>query len=87
MSRRGLQENDDDDKQNRVDLLVKNTKGELILIEVQVETELDFFQRLGYGVAKLIVEFLDKGKPYSDIKKGIAIGIVYFSLGKGDDYA
>ena len=74
------------DKYNRVDLLVKDTKGELIFIEIQVEAEQDFFQRLAYGTSKLIVQYMEKGKPYSDIKKVISVSVAYFSLGEGQDY-
>jgi len=36
-------------KLNRVDLLVRVSYDELVLIEVQVESELDFFHRIVYG--------------------------------------
>jgi len=45
---------DKGDKLNRVDLLVKADNEELILVEVQVESEVDFFHRITYGTAKLI---------------------------------
>ncbi|GAB4427172.1 MAG: hypothetical protein OHK0039_45380 [Bacteroidia bacterium] len=38
-----------DDKQNRVDILVRNQRSELILIEVQNERENDCFHRMNYG--------------------------------------
>ncbi|MDI6735443.1 MAG: PD-(D/E)XK nuclease family transposase, partial [bacterium] len=41
-----------EDKFNRVDLLVENSKGEILIIEVQVEDQLDYLQRLIYGTAK-----------------------------------
>jgi len=77
---------DEADKFNRVDLLVKNTKHELIIIEVQIKSEQDFFHRIAYGVAKLLTEYLEKGQPYQAIKKVISISIAYFSLGTGTDY-
>jgi predicted transposase/invertase (TIGR01784 family) len=40
----------EDDKFNRVDILVRTDKGELMLVEVQNEPEIDFFQRMLYGV-------------------------------------
>ncbi len=42
-------------KQNRVDLLVENTKGELIIIEVQNQRQIDFMQRMLYSTSKLVV--------------------------------
>ncbi|CAK8718476.1 MAG: conserved hypothetical protein (putative transposase or invertase) [Candidatus Electronema aureum] len=74
------------DKFNRVDLLVENSKKELLLIEVQVKSEYDFFHRIAYGVAKLMSEYLEKGQPYREIKKIISVSITYFSLGIGTDY-
>ncbi len=76
----------DKDKLNRVDLLVENSKQELILIEVQVKSEYDFFHRIAYGAAKLVGEYLEKGQPYKNIKKMISISITYFNLGMGKDY-
>lgn len=74
------------DKFNRVDLLVENSRQELLLIEVQVKSEYDFFHRIAYGVAKLMSEYLQKGQPYRDIKKIISVSVTYFSLGSGKDY-
>lgn len=76
----------DTDKSNRVDLLVENGKGELILIEVQVESQADFFHRLAYAAAKLLTEYLQQGQPYEKLKKVIVVGIVYYNLGQGKDY-
>ena len=40
----------EDDKFNRVDILVEDTKGRLIIVEVQNNRELDYFHRILYGV-------------------------------------
>ena len=77
---------DQEDKFNRVDILVKNHKGELMLIEVQNENENDYFHRMNYGQAKLISEYLFEGNKYAEIKKVYSINIVYFDLGQGSDY-
>ncbi|MBC7475657.1 MAG: Rpn family recombination-promoting nuclease/putative transposase, partial [Candidatus Sericytochromatia bacterium] len=74
------------DKFNRVDLLVENSKSELIIVEVQNTSELDYLQRLLYGASKVISENLNLGQSYSNIKKIISISIVYFDLGQGKDY-
>jgi predicted transposase/invertase (TIGR01784 family) len=74
------------DTSNRVDILVKNHRGDLILIEVQNEREHDYFHRMNYGQAKLISEHLFQGNKYSEIKKVYSINIVYFDLGQGNDY-
>lgn len=76
----------EDDKFNRADILVKNDKDELMLIEVQNERQHDYFHRMNYGQAKLTTEYITEGEEYDKIKKIISINIVYFELGQGDDY-
>ena len=76
----------EDDKFNRIDILVKNSKNELVLIEVQNENEHDYFHRMNYGQAKLTTEYLYEGDQYGKIKKVYSVNIVYFDLGHGDDY-
>ncbi len=74
------------EKFNRVDLFAENSKGEHIIIEIQNTRELDYLMRMLFGTSKAVTEYLEVGKPYSDIKKVIAVSIIYFGLGKGDDY-
>lgn len=77
---------DDNDKFNRVDLYAENAKGEHIIIEIQNTRELDYLMRMLFGTAKAVTEHMTLGDPYSAIKKVIAVSIIYFGLGKGDDY-
>lgn len=77
---------DASDKYNRVDILVRAANDELMLVEVQNESQIDYFQRMIYGAAKLITEYIDEGEPYGVIKKVYSINIVYFDLGQGQDY-
>ena len=74
------------DKFNRVDILVKNDKNELIIIEIQNSYALDYFLRILYGISKAITEHMKEGDKYSDVKKVISVNIVYFDLGQGSDY-
>ncbi|MBF0131940.1 MAG: PD-(D/E)XK nuclease family transposase [Magnetococcales bacterium] len=74
------------DKYNRVDIKVKNMLGELILIELQYQRELDYFQRLLHGTSKVVTEHIDEGEPYANIPKVISVSILYFDLGQGTDY-
>jgi len=73
-------------KFNKVDLLVQNSKGELIIIEIQNNQEHDYLLRILFGASILLVNNLDEGMDYAQIKKIISINIVYFDLGQGDDY-
>lgn len=76
----------EDDKFNRVDILTQNSKNELVIVEIQNTYEIDFFQRMAYGASKILAENLSLGQPYADIKKIISVNIVYFDLGQGQDY-
>ncbi len=77
----------EDDCSNRVDMLVENSRGELIIVEVQRETEYDYLQRILFGASKLLLEHMKKSMAYSKMKKIISISLVYFDLGMGEDYA
>jgi len=76
----------EDDKYNRVDLLAMADDGELLLIELQVEGQFDYFHRMLYGASKLITDYMMAGLKYRDVRKIISINIVYFDLGHGVDY-
>jgi predicted transposase/invertase (TIGR01784 family) len=73
------------DKYNRIDIVVEDTGGEIILIELQFIPEMDYFQRMLYGVSKTIVDHIFGGDQYLKIKKVYSINIVYFDLGREDD--
>ena len=73
-------------KFNKVDLLVQNSKGELIIIEIQNNREHDYLMRILFGTSILLVNNMGEGMMYSQIKKIISVNIVYFDLGQGDDY-
>lgn len=79
-------QNSSDDKFNRVDILVEDSNKELMIIEIQNQNEYDYFQRMIYGTAKVISEFINLGEPYQNIKKVYSVNIVYFDLGHGADY-
>lgn len=76
----------EDDKYNRVDILVENSKCELVIIEVQNSKEYDLFHRMLFGAAKAITEHIKEGQAYAEVKKVISITIAYFDLGQGKDY-
>lgn len=78
--------NDDEQKINRVDLLVENEQKERLIIELQYSKEFDFFQRMLFATSKHLTETLQKGKPYQEIKKIFSINLIYFDLGHGTDY-
>jgi predicted transposase/invertase (TIGR01784 family) len=74
------------DKYNRVDVLVEDASGEILLIELQFSIEMDFLHRMLYGVSKSLTERIVQGEDYLKVKKIYSINIVYFDLGQGEDY-
>ena len=79
-------QNREDSKFNRVDIKAKNSKGEIIIVEVQLSRQLYYLQRMLYGVSKAITEHIQIGNKYDQVKKVYSINIIYFDLGKGNDY-
>ena len=75
-----------DDKYNRVDIKALNSKGEIIIVDVQLSRQLFYMQRILYGVSKAITEHIAIGDMYEKVKKVYSISILYFDLGQGDDY-
>ncbi|MDE6353819.1 MAG: Rpn family recombination-promoting nuclease/putative transposase [Prevotella sp.] len=78
-------QDDADDKYNRVDILAEDENGGLYLIEVQNETEFAYFQRMLFGTSKLVTEYIKRGQGYENIRKVYSINIVYFNIGCGTD--
>ncbi|NEP58387.1 MAG: hypothetical protein F6K31_15445 [Symploca sp. SIO2G7] len=66
--------------------MAETGNSELILVEVQNNSQLDYFHRMLYGVSQLVTEYLEQGEEYGKIRKIYSVNIVYFNLGKGDDY-
>ena len=76
---------DEFDKYNRVDMLAEDSKGNLLLIEVQNNNEYAYFQRMLFGTSKLVTEYINRGEGYEKVCKVYSINIVYFALGHGKD--
>ena len=75
-----------DDKFNRVDIKARNSKDEIIIVEIQNTRELYYLERILYGVAKAITEHISLGEQYYKVKKIYSISVLYFDIGKGTDY-
>lgn len=79
-------QNSRDDKFNRVDIKALNSKGEIIIVEIQLTRQLYYLERILYGVSKAITEHITLGSKYDNVKKVYSISILYFDLGKGADF-
>jgi predicted transposase/invertase (TIGR01784 family) len=78
---------ENEDRHNRLDILAKNSRGKLLMIEVQNNRELSYFHRVLYGISrKAITKYIDSGEPYGHVEKAYLVNIVYFDLGQGNDY-
>lgn len=75
-----------EDKFNSVDIKARNSKDEIIIIEIQNTRELYYLERILYGVAKAITEHISLGETYYKVKKIYSISVLYFDIGKGNDY-
>ena len=76
---------DEYDKYNRVDILAEDSRGELLIVEVQNNSEYTYFQRILFGVSKLLTEYINRGESYANVRKVYSVNIVYFALGSGKD--
>lgn len=76
----------EDSKFNRVGIMAKNDKGELIIIEIQLSRQVHYLERILFGVGKALSDHITKGDSYRNVKKVYSISILYFDLGEGDDY-
>ena len=65
-----------DDKFNRVDIKAKNSKGDIIIVEIQNTSELYYLERVLYGVAKAITEHINLGNTYKEVKKVYSFSIL-----------
>ena len=67
---------DANDKFNRVDMLVEDKEGRLLIVEIQNNRELDYFHRMLYGTSKTISEYIGLGDDYDKVRKIYSINIV-----------
>jgi len=77
---------EENDKFNRVDLLVEDGEKRKIIIEIQNTRESDYLERMLYGTSKVIVENIGLGEEFENISKVISVSILYFNLGEENDY-
>ena len=69
----------DDARWNRIDLKIKDNKDEFAFVRIQNMRELYYRERLLYGIP-------DETPWYREVKKVYSISILYFDLGRGNDY-
>jgi len=69
-----------------VDILAEDAQKQLIIIELQNNREVDYFQRMLFGASKAVTEYINIGEEYIKVRKVYSVNIVYFDLGQGNDY-
>lgn len=70
----------EDDKQSRLDIVVKTRAGELINVEMQLNNRRDMFRRSLYYWSRLFNSQLQKGYGYRTLVPTITINICDFTL-------
>lgn len=76
----------EESKYNRVDIKAKNSRDEIILVEIQLDHDTYYLERILFGVSKTITEHIGESQNYENVKKVYSINILYFNLGIGSDY-
>lgn len=69
----------------RTNLLVQNSQGHRMLVEIQNNNEYAYFQRILFGTSKLLTECINRGEGNDKVRKVYSVNIVSFSLGNGKD--
>ena len=75
-----------DDKFNRVDIKAKNSKGDIIIVDIHAFRILHYCESIYFKWKSSIFEHINLGNTYKEVKKVYSISILYFDLGKGSDY-
>lgn len=75
-----------DDKFNRVDIKAKNSKSEIIIVEVLYISILYYYEHLIHGVNKTILERIKTQLAQQEIKNVYSIYLFYLDFGIGTDY-
>lgn len=70
----------EDDKQSRLDIVVKTQAGELINVEMQLSKRNDMLKRTLFYWSRLYTVQLQKGKGYRTLLPTIAINICNFTI-------
>ncbi|MFB7156002.1 Rpn family recombination-promoting nuclease/putative transposase [Lysinibacillus sp. NPDC056232] len=73
-----------DDKQSRLDILVKTQKGDFINVEIQLSNQHDMTKRTLYYWAKMYESQLVRGMGYSELRPTITINICNFTMFKNN---
>ncbi|WP_375199294.1 Rpn family recombination-promoting nuclease/putative transposase [Bacillus sp. RS11] len=71
-----------DDKQSRLDILVKTQNGDFINVEIQLSNQQDMTKRTLYYWAKMYETQLVRGMGYSELRPTITINICNFTMFK-----
>lgn len=74
-----------DGKFSRLDVNVR-TSGKNVNIEMQVENEPDFKERILFYWSKMYADGLEKGHPYSELKRSYSVSILNFKMFDCESY-
>ena len=75
-----------EDKQSRLDIVVRTQTGDLINVEMQLSNQNDMVKRTLYYWSRLFSEQLRRGEVYQDLRPTITINICDFTLFSQTDH-
>ncbi len=75
-----------EDKFYHIDIKAKNDQGETLLIVIENMREIYYFERILDGISPALTKHLSQEQTCHEIKKTYFISILYFDLGRGNDY-
>lgn len=75
-----------DSKFNRVDIMARNHRDELIIVEIQLSRQVHYMERILFGVGKALTDNINSEEGYGKVKKIYSISNLYFDFGEGSDY-
>ena len=71
---------------NRIHLKTRFGSGEIVAIEILINRGSYRHERLLNQAWQIVTEHMPEGEPFAEAVKFISVNILYFTLGKGDDY-
>lgn len=76
----------EDSEPDRIDMVAKDSDGELLIIEIRLSRRLCDLERIFFDLGKTLSEYGANGGICQKVKNVYSISLLYFDLGQGDDY-
>lgn len=77
---------EENSKFNRVDLMCIDGQGRRIIIEIQNQREVDYFERFSWEKTQKKVDHRQLGTSYQEVAKIVSIKILYYAISDSKEY-